>query len=206
MSLYRKYILPWGVNKACGGKPVARQRAKIVPLATGKVLEIGIGSGLNLPFYDRENVDLIWGLEPDPNIRVLAEGMASEIDLPVEFIDLPGEEIPLADDSADTVVVTYTLCTIEDTASALRQIRRVLKPGASMLFCEHGRAPDENIYRWQNRIDPIWARFTGGCHLNRAIDDMIENAGFAIEGLETMYIPGPRTHSFNYWGRAVAKD
>ena len=204
MSIYSKYILPWGINAACGGKPVAKQRAKIVPQAKGMVLEVGIGSGLNLPFYDRAQVEKVWGLEPSVELRRMAEKVAGETDLAVHFIDLPGEEIPLADNSIDTVLITYTLCTIPDTARALAQIHRVLKPGAELLFCEHGLAPDADVRRWQARIDPVWSKFTGGCHINRPIDGLIRNAGFHITQMDTMYIPGPRTHSFNYWGAAVA--
>ena len=200
MSVYGKYILPWGVNLACGGKPIARQRAKIVPRAKGEVLEVGIGSGLNLPFYDTAKVKKVWGLEPSPEMRRMAEGVARK----VAFLELPGEEIPLPDDSVDTVLVTYTLCTIPDVAQALRQIRRVLKPGAELLFCEHGLAPDNGVARWQNRIDPLWSKVSGGCHLNRPIDVLIASAGFRMADMETMYMPGPRTHGFNYWGAAVA--
>ena len=204
MSVYGKYILPWGVNLACGGKPIARQRAKIVPRAKGEGLEVGIGSGLNLPFYDTAKVKKVWGLEPSPEMRRMAEGVARKVALEVAFLELPGEEIPLPDDSVDTVLVTYTLCTIPDVAQALRQIRRVLKPGAELLFCEHGLAPDNDVARWQNRIDPLWSKVSGGCHLNRPIDVLIASAGFRMADMETMYMPGPRTHGFNYWGAAVA--
>jgi ubiquinone/menaquinone biosynthesis C-methylase UbiE len=205
MSVYSKYFLPWCTNLACGGEPIARQRAKIVPRARGEVLEIGIGSGLNLPFYDTAKVQKIWGLEPSPEMRRMAERVAHGVDIPVEFIGLPGEDLPLDDGSVDTVLVTYTLCTIPDAALALQQIRRVLKPGAELLFCEHGRAPDAGVRRWQDRIDPIWSKITGGCHLNRPIDDLVRQAGFRIAGMETMYIPGPRTHTFNYCGTALAE-
>ena len=135
----------------------------------------------------------------------MAERVAGRVDFPVEFLDLPGEDIPLDDQSVDTVLVTYTLCTIPQAALALQQIHRVLKPGAELLFCEHGRAPDENVRRWQDRIDPLWSKFSGGCHLNRPIDRLLQDAGFRITEMETMYIPGPRTHTFNYWGAALAE-
>jgi len=205
MSVYGKYILPWGINLACGGKPVARQRAKIVPRAKGTVLEVGIGSGLNLPFFDTAKVDKVWGLEPSPELRRMAEAVARQVTFEVDFLDLPGEEIPLPDQSVDTVLLTYTLCTIPDAALALHQIRRVLKPDAELLFCEHGKAPDEGVSRWQDRLDPVWCRLAGGCHLNRPIDVLIASAGFRMAFMETMYIPGPRTHSFNYWGAAGAE-
>ena len=204
MSIYGKYILPWATNMACGGRPIAKQRAKIVPRARGEVLEIGIGSGLNLPFYDTAKVKRIWGLEPSAEMRAMAERVARDVPVPVDFLDLPGEAIPLEDKSVDTVLVTYTLCTISEAAKALKQMRRVLRPGAELLFCEHGRAPDEGVRRWQDRLDPIWSRLSGGCHLNRPIDSLLRDAGFRIADMETMYIPGPRTHTFNYWGAAVA--
>ncbi|MFP6771089.1 MAG: class I SAM-dependent methyltransferase [Alphaproteobacteria bacterium] len=204
MSFYNRVVLPWLINQACGGSPVAKQRAKIVPRAKGEVLEVGIGSGLNLPFYDTAQVTKVWGLEPSVELRRMAEKTAHDVDLAVEFLDLPGEDIPLPDHSVDTVVITYTLCTIADTAQALAQMRRVLKPGAELLFCEHGRAPDAGVRRWQDRIDPFWGKFTGGCHLNRPIDALIADAGFRFETMHTMYIPGPRPMSFNYWGAAVA--
>jgi len=206
MGFYSHYILPWSTNFACSGKPFARQRKKIVPRARGRVLEVGIGSGLNLPFYDSSMVEKIWGLEPVPEMRAMAEKVAGEIDIPVEFLDLPGEEIPLDDQSVDTVLVTYTLCTIPDVTAALAQMRRVLKPDAKLLFSEHGLAPDEGVRRWQNRIDPLWSRIAGGCHLNRPIDALITGAGLRIEELDTMYLPGLRTHTFNYWGAAVPRD
>ncbi len=204
MSLYNRFVLPWLIDKACGGSPVAKQGAKIVPRARGEVLEVGIGSGLNLPFYDTAQVIKVWGLEPSPELRRMAEKTAQEVDLVVDFLDLPGEDIPLPDHSVDTVVITYTLCTIADTARALAQMRRVLKPDAELLFSEHGRAPDDGVRRWQDRIDPYWGTFTGGCHLNRPIDELIVNAGFRFEAMDTMYIPGPRPMSFAYWGAAVA--
>ena len=148
MSLYNRFVLPWLIDKACGGSPVAKQRAKIVPRARGEVLEVGIGSGLNLPFYDTAQVSKVWGLEPSPELRRMAEKTAQEVDLVVDFLDLPGEDIPLPDHSVDTVVITYTLCTIADTAQALAQMRWILKPDAELLFSEHGRAPDDGVRRW----------------------------------------------------------
>jgi len=203
MGLYARYILPRLVNATCGLKPAMRQRAKVVPDARGRVLEVGIGTGLNLPFYDAAKVSKVWGLEPSPEMTRLARRAASALPFEVEFIGLPGEEIPLEDDSIDTVVVTYTLCSIPDTAPALRQIGRVLRPDGKLLFCEHGAAPDADVRRWQDRLNPLWQRIGGGCNLNRAIPALIEAGGFRIEKLETMYIPGWRPGSFNYWGTAV---
>lgn len=204
MGLYDKFVLPKLVNIACGGSAISAQREKIVPQAKGTVLEVGIGSGLNLPFYDTSKVEKIWGLEPSDEIRKMAAKVASTVDIPVEFLDLPGEEIPLDDQSVDTVLVTYTLCTIPEVSRALNQMRRVLKPGAELLFCEHGKAPDANVRKWQDRIDPIWGKFSGGCHLNRPIDLLIKNAGFTINRMETMYTDGPRLVGYQYWGAATA--
>ena len=203
MGFYSKYILPKVVHVTCSMKPNMRQREKVVPLAHGRVLEIGIGSGLNLPYYDASNVTKVWGLEPSPDMTRMAERAARAVPFDVEFIGLPGEEIPLEDDSVDTVLITYTLCTIPDTQPALRQMARVLKPGGKLTFCEHGAAPDPSVRRWQDRINPIWKRLGGGCHLNRAIPELIEEGGFRITGMETMYIPGWRPASFNYWGAAT---
>ena len=204
MSFYEERILPHMINLACSTKPTRKQREKIVPLATGDVLEIGFGSGLNLPFYDRSKVRRIWGLEPSPGMRRKAKPMVEASGLDVEFIDLPGEEIPLSGSSIDTVLVTYSLCTIPDAVTALEGMRRVLKPGGQLLFCEHGKAPDAHIFRWQERLNPAWRRFAGGCNMDRDIPALIESAGFRIKSDERMYIPGARVLSYNYWGSAVA--
>lgn len=203
VRLYDKYILPRVVDLACGQKPNMRQREKVVPLASGNVLDVGIGSGLNLPFYDSAQVTKLWGLDPSPEMIRIARKRAESAEVEVEFIGLPGEQIPLPDSSIDTVVLTFTLCTIADPDVALGQIRRVLKSNGRLIFCEHGVAPDADVRRWQDRINPIWKRFSGGCHLNRAIPDLIEEAGFGIEALETMYLPGWRPATYNYWGNAV---
>ena len=180
-----------------------REREALVPLAWGRVLEIGIGSGLNLPYYDAGKVTRLWGLEPSPEMTRMAEKAARSVSFDVEFIGLPGEEIPLEDDSVDTVLMTYTLCTIPDTEPALRQMARVLKPGGELIFCEHGAAPDPGVRRWQDRINPIWKRLGGGCHLNRAIPNLIKQGGFRINEIHTDYLPGWRPASFNYRGRAT---
>lgn len=205
MGLYSRYILPRLVHFTCGLEPAMRQREKVVPRAAGRVLEIGIGSGLNLPYYDAERVSRVWGLEPTPEMARMAEEAAAELDLEVELLEHPAEEIPLDDGSADTVVMTYTLCTIPEPEEALGEIRRVLRCEGSLLFCEHGAAPDAGVRRWQRRITPLWKHLAGGCHLDRDIPALIESAGFSIEDLETMYLPGWRPATFNYWGRAVPR-
>lgn len=205
MGLYRRYILPRVINFTCGLKPSMRQREKVVPRARGRVLEVGIGSGLNLQFYDSTKVSKVWGLDPAPEMTRMAKRAARSVPFEVEFIGLPGDEIPLDDDSVDTVLVTYTLCTIPDTIPALRQMSRVLRPGGELIFCEHGAAPDASVRRWQDRLNPIWKRLGGGCNLNRPIPALIEAGGFRIRSLDTMYIPGWRPASFNYWGTAVPR-
>ncbi len=205
MSLYSRYVLPRAVHYACRLDTHMRQRAKVVPRARGRVLEVGIGSGLNLTFYDATKVSKVWGREPSPALTRMAERTARAMPFEVEFIGLPAEEIPLGDSSVDTVVVTYTLCTIPDVAAALRQMRRVLRPGGALIFCEHGAAPDASVRRWQDRLNPIWKRVAGGCNLNRSIPALIGAAGFRIETLHTMYLPGWRPASFNYWGTATPR-
>lgn len=205
MGLYSKYILPKVIHLSCGLKPNMRQREKVVPHARGRVLEVGIGSGLNLPYYDAAKVTKVWGLDPAPEMTHMARQAAASLPFEVEFIGLPGDEIPLESGSVDTVVVTYTLCTIADTAAALRQMGRVLRPGGELIFCEHGAAPDASVRRWQDRLNPVWKRLGGGCNLNRPIPALIEAGGFRISRLDTMYIPGWRPASFNYWGTAVPR-
>ncbi|HSG58527.1 MAG TPA: class I SAM-dependent methyltransferase [Woeseiaceae bacterium] len=202
MSFYEDRILPHLVDFACSTKPTRKQREKVVPLAEGDVLEIGFGSGRNLPFYDPAKVRKIWGLEPSEGMRRKAAPLVRESSLDVEFIDLPGEEIPLETDSVDTVLVTYTLCTIPDAVVALEGMRRVLKPGGRLLYCEHGIAPDADVRRWQDRLNGTWRRFSGGCNINRDIPDLIERGGFEITNDERMYIPGIRVLTYNYWGSA----
>ena len=181
-----------------------RQREKLVPLARGRILEIGIGSGLNLPYYDPENVAEVWGLDPSQEMTALASDAAAAAPFDVEFVSAGAERIPFDDGSFDTVLLTYTLCTIPDVEPALREMARVLRSDGELLFCEHGVAPDARIRRWQNWLNPIWRRLGGGCHLNRDIPGLIRRGGFDITGMETMYIPGWRPASYNYWGSAVA--
>lgn len=203
MGLYGKFILPKVIHFTCSMKPNMLQRAKVVPRAAGDVLEIGIGSGLNLPFYDPGRVTRVIGLDPSPEIARIARKAAGSVSIPVEFIELPGEKIPLESNSIDTVLITYTLCTIPEPEIALSQMARVLKPGGSLIFCEHGAAPDAGVRRWQDRLNPIWSRVGGGCQLNRDIFSLIENGGFKLADVEARYIPGWRPASYNYWGAAV---
>jgi len=202
MAFYEDRVLPHLINIACSTKPTRKQREKIVHLAEGDVLEIGFGSGLNLPYYDSGRVRKIFGLEPSEGMRRKAQPNVDAAGLDVEFIDLPGEEIPLESRSIDTVLVTFTLCSIDDAVTALEGMRRVLKPGGKLLFAEHGAAPDANVRRWQDRLNPTWKRFSGGCNMNRDIPGLIESGGFRITSDERMYIPGVKILSYNYWGTA----
>lgn len=203
MGLYDRFILPKIIELGCGAEPMGKQREKVVPLASGRVLEIGIGPGHNLKYYDPTKVETVIGLEPSAEMQTYSRRRAEGLPFEVEFIELPGEEIPLEDNSVDTVLVTYTLCTIPGVETALQGMRRVLKPSGRLIFCEHGRAPDANIRKWQDRINPLWGRFTGGCNINRAIPMLIEEAGFSLDSLDSMYLPStPRLAGFNYWGVA----
>ena len=202
MGFYAKYILPVCLDKACGVGPVKKQRAKIIPLAKGRVLEVGIGSGLNLPHYNPAQVERVIGVDPDDHIWTRSQRRRNTADFPVERIGLSGENIPMESDSVDTVVITYSLCTIPDPVQALREMRRILKSDGEILFCEHGRAPDHNIAKWQKRIDPFWSKLAGGCQSGRDIPSLITQAGLKTIELDQFYIPGPRVLSYNYWGRA----
>lgn len=204
MGVYDRYVLPTLTHWACSSKPNMKQREKIVPLAEGEVLEIGLGSGLNLSYYDTAKVHKLWGLEPSEGMRKLAKKNLGDSELDVEMIDLPGEEIPLDSSSVDTVVITYTLCSIPDAVRALRGVRRVLRPEGRLLFCEHGLAPDENVQKWQHRLNPVWQRLSGGCNIDRDVPELLRSAGFRVITDERMYIPGVKLLSYNYWGSAVA--
>lgn len=203
MGLYDKYFLAPFINCACGTKPILYQRKKVVPLCAGRVLEVGMGSALNLPYYDRDRVEFIWGLEPSEAMREKARPNIEKSGLEVKLIDLPGEQIPLEDNSVDSILLTYTLCTIPDWLTALQQMRRVLKPGGRLVFTEHGEAPDEGVLKWQNRINPVWRKFAGGCNLNRKIPRLLTDSGFSVDQLDAMYLPStPKLFGYNYWGVA----
>lgn len=204
VNLYDRYILPRIVDCVCGSTVVGHQRRLVVPRAFGRVLEVGFGSGLNLPHYDRSRVGQLWALEPSAPMRALAAPAIAASGLDVRLLDMPAEALPLPDHSVDSIVVTFSLCTIPDAMAALRQMHRVLRPGGSLLFCEHGAAPDARVRRWQDRLDGLWGRFAGGCHLNREVADMITSAAFRMEWMDSAYLPGtPRFAGFNTWGAAV---
>lgn len=190
------------INLACSSRPACKQRQKVVHRAYGDVLEIGFGGGLNLPHYDSGKVRRVFGLEPSAGMRRSAESMIAASGIEVELLDVPGEEIPLDDNSVDSVLMTYTLCTIPDAIAALRGMRRVLKPRGHLYFCEHGKAPDKVVHRWQNRLNPAWRAFSGGCNMNRDIPSLLKEGGFMLEDDNRMYIPGIRALSYNFWGSA----
>lgn len=199
---YDRHVLPYVIDLACGVRPVARQRQKVVPLAQGKVLEIGIGTGLNIPFYDKQRVTTITGVDPALRMHRLARKRIAQAGLDVDLIGLSAEKLPVDDASFDTVVCTYTLCTIPDPAAALAEMRRVLKPGGKLLFSEHGHAPDKSVATWQTRLQPYWRKLAGGCMLDRDIPLLLRDAGFA-SNVQSRYLPGPKFVSYHYWGEAT---
>jgi ubiquinone/menaquinone biosynthesis C-methylase UbiE len=203
MGLYDRYVLPYLIDIACGLPMVQAQRRQLVPKAHGRVLEIGMGTGRNLPFYDRSRVSRLVGVDPAMQMHRLAQKRSRQAGIEVELMGLSAEQLPTPDASFDTVVCTYTLCTIPDAAQALREMRRVLVPGGKLLFCEHGLAPDENVRRWQDRLQPLWGPLAGGCHLGRDIPGLLDAAGFAAT-TQTAYLAGPRPVTFHYWGEAQA--
>jgi len=200
MGFYQDQVVPLLTNLSMRNKHLSAYRDRVVPAATGRVLEVGIGSGLNLPRYSR-HVQQVIGLEPSPKLLNMARSVGRQ-SFPVDLIEGSAEEIPLENASVDTIVTTWTLCTIPDASQALNEMRRVLKPGGRLLFVEHGRAPEPNVVWWQDILTPMWKSIGGGCHLNRAIGSLIEGAGFRFERLETSYMRGPKPMTFMYEGSA----
>lgn len=203
MTLYERYVLPRLLDFACGIRPVRRQRDKIVPLARGEVLEVGIGTGLNLGHYRPEQIKRLWGLDPATQMNGHIKRRLASTGLDLELMTLSAEKIPVEDDRFDTVVLTYTLCSIADPVAALREMKRTLRPGGRLLFCEHGLAPEASVARWQRRLTPAWRRIAGDCHMDRDIPALLNAAGFETPDLQQGYIRGPRVLTYNYWGEAV---
>ncbi|MFQ5956026.1 MAG: class I SAM-dependent methyltransferase, partial [Kiloniellales bacterium] len=200
MGFYDRYVLPWVLHLAMKHKDVTRWRKRVVPAARGRVLEVGIGSGLNLPFYSSE-VEAVWGLDPSEQLLRMARKAAGTAPFGIELVNRGAEEIPFDDDHFDSVLTTWTLCSIPDATKALEEMRRVLKPDGELIFIEHGLAPERRVAGWQRRLSPLWGRVTGGCNLDREMDAMIRGAGFAITRLETGYlIKGPRPLTYHYEG------
>lgn len=202
MGFYARRVLPHIINLAMKNKDATRLREAWVPRAFGEVLEIGIGSGLNLPFYSSQ-VERVYGVEPSLPLQEMARRRGATGRTKVEFLSQSAEEpLPFADQSIDTIVMTWTLCSIPNAPQALAQMRRVLKTHGRLFFIEHGRAPDPGVVAWQDRLTPIWKKIGGGCHLNRKIDELIASAGFQIGELKTDYLPGPRPMTYIYQGFA----
>lgn len=201
MGFYNDYILPSLMNLAMRNKELRPFRERVIGAAEGRVLEIGVGSGMNLPFY-RAPVREVLALEPAPRLMSMAKRASRTTAIPVSYLEASAEAIPLDEHSVDTVVTTWTLCSIPQATIALAEMRRVLRPGGRLLFAEHGQAPDASVRRWQDRLTPAWRYIGGGCHLNRPIRAMIEGAGFRIDRIETGYIPGPKPMTFMYEGSA----
>jgi len=202
MGFYNQHILPHVIDLGMRNQETARLRAAWIPQARGQVLEIGIGSGLNLPYYSPE-VQRVYGVDPSIELQRMARKRVALARFPVEFFVQSAEQpLPLPAESIDTVVVTWALCSIPNAPEALQQMRRVLKPGGLLIFLEHGRSPDPRVVAWQDRLTPLWKRFSGGCHLNRKVDQLIVEAGFQITELKTCYLPGPRPVTYTYQGFA----
>lgn len=202
MGFYERRILPALLSAGCSSKPVMKQRAKVVPRARGEVLEIGVGLGLNLTFYDPGRVTSVTGVDPAP--ALIERARAAPRAMPVDILQGVAEDLPLESGRFDTVVCTFTLCSVRDPALALAEFRRVLKPTGVLLFCEHGRSPDARLARWQDRWDPLWSRIAGGCHVNRPVTSVIEAAGFRPSWRDSMMLPGtPPIAAWNEWGEAV---
>ena len=201
MGFYADRILPHLVNLTMRNRRLVPYRERVMAAAEGRVLEIGMGSGLNLPFYTPRVHELL-GLEPSAPLVAMARHASSESFLPVTLIEGSAEAIPLEDKSIDTVVTTWTLCTIPRVTQALGEMRRVLKPGGQLLFVEHGLAPEDSVRKWQDRLTPVWKRIGGGCHLNRPIPVLIETAGFDVGEIKAGYIRGPKPMTYIYEGRA----
>ena len=204
MSLYSKYILPKVLDFCCATKPIRKQREKVVPLCKGIVLEIGSGSGLNFPYYKTSKIKKIFALDPDKEMIELARQETKKSSIEITFLQEYAERISLKDNSVDTILLTYSLCTIPDPISALKEMKRVLRSNGCLVYCEHGMAPESSIRKWQNRLNPINSYFSGGCNLNRNITQLITESGFKIQKSETMYLPGTtKLVGYNYWGTAV---
>src|SRR5713101_2075486 len=202
MPFYRDHIYPRLVSALDDPKPIQEVRQRMIPLAQGEVLEIGVGPGVNLVLYDPKKVNKVYALEPNPGMIRLAE-QHRRTELNVEFLNLPGERIPLGDGSVDTVVSTFTLCTIPGVADAIRGIGRVLRPGGQFLFFEHGLSPDIRVRRWQERTEPLFQWAFEGCHVTRDIPALIKEGGFRIEQMETGYLARfPKSGSYYFWGVA----
>ena len=205
MGLYARYIGPKFVSCLCSMEDVTAERERIIPLARGVVLEIGMGSGLNLPFYNPDQVTKVIGVDPNQAFLRLGEARQQASPVPLEIIRAPAEALPLEAASVDTVVITYTLCSVDDPEQALREVRRVLKPGGKVLLLEHGLSPEPGVARWQHRLNPIWKSLAVGCNLTRPVSELLKRTGFDIQDIEEYYLGGaPRIVGFHCSGIAQA--
>ncbi|MBI1401296.1 MAG: methyltransferase domain-containing protein [Hyphomonas sp.] len=205
MNPWERYVVPNLISCACSSRPIMKQRAKVVPKAEGVVLELGCGSGTNFAMYDAGKVERLYALEPAPGMVVKARRTAGSLGIgrSIDFLETGAENIPLPDNSVDTAVITFVLCTIPDWQGALAETRRVLKPGGRILFSEHGLAPDEGVAKWQRRVEPVWKALAGGCHLTRDTVSLLHQGGFTTEDTETMYLPNtPKIAGYVSWGSA----
>jgi ubiquinone/menaquinone biosynthesis C-methylase UbiE len=202
-SWYDRHVLPYLLDFACGLPMISALRRQVIPQAAGRVLEVGIGTGLNLRFYDRAKVQALVGIDPAQQMHRLARRRSERVGLPVDLRQLTAERLPLDAASFDCVVCTYTLCSVGDPAAALGEMRRVLRPGGRLLFAEHGLAPDAGVARWQTKLEPFWSRIAGGCHLTRDVPLLLRDAGFRTDP-DRAYIARPRALGYNFWGEATA--
>ena len=202
MSLYSKLVLPYLTDFAMRDKAARARRSQLVPGADGVVLEIGVGSGLNLPFYTSA-VKHLYAVDLSPELLAMTRKKIERMTFPVDLRCESAERLSLDGRSVDAIVMTWALCSIPNPARALREMRRVLKPQGRMIFIEHGLSPDSGVRAWQNGLNPIWSRVAGGCNLNRKIDDLLISSGFNIVELRMTYLPGPRPLTYTYEGCAV---
>ncbi|XUU60090.1 class I SAM-dependent methyltransferase [Erythrobacter sp. HA6-11] len=202
-SWYDAHVMPRMVTFACSQGQIMKRRSFVVPKAHGKVLELGCGGGLNQQFYDTDAVAAFSGIDPHDGLLDAARAASEERGWHTDIKQGVGEEIPFASSTFDTVVCTYTLCSVSDPAKVLSEVRRVLKPGGQMLFLEHGRAPDASVAKWQMRVEPVWKRLAGGCHLTRPVGATLRGAGFDVEPMGQGYMPKtPRIAGWMEWGIA----
>ena len=207
MPFYKDYIYPYLVDILGNPAPILKVRQQIIPLAQGKVLEIGAGSGANFIHYDSAKVNKLYALEPNPGMIRLAERQRRKTKLDIEFLDLPGERIPLEDDSVDTIISTFTMCTIPGIVDAIQGLARVLKPTGKLIFFELGLSPDYDVQRWQKRLEPLHHWLFQGLFLTREIPSLIIQGGFQIEQMETGYLAQfPKSSSYCWWGTAIPQS
>lgn len=204
---YEEKVLPHLIRCACGDQKIMELRSRLVPLAKGRVFELGVGGGLNQPFYEPQQVTGFAGIDPGGKLLAQAREAAEQKGWEADLRQAPGEAIPFPDDSFDTVVSTYTLCSVDDQAQVLSEMRRILKPGGKFIYLEHGRAPDADVARWQRRIEPLWKRMAGNCHLTRPVEVAVRDAGFEIVPGGARYMPRmPRWAGWMEWGTGTLKN